>query len=109
MRENSGPIFRTLQLALSSSGFYQCCAPTREHLSAPKSRDSLRLRRAGRFLPLPEKSRDFFRPQDSGREKAHKHKLFALVNVHMALGQTVGCPRVNRAKKLCVRLETQEI
>ena len=30
-------------------------------LSAPKSRDSLRLRR--RFLPLPEKSRDFLRPQ----------------------------------------------
>ena len=32
-------------------------------LSAPKSRDSLRLRR--RFLPLPEKSRDFLRPQDA--------------------------------------------
>ena len=32
-------------------------------------------------------------------EKAHKHKLFALVNVQMALGQTAGCPRVNRAKK----------
>ena len=30
-------------------------------LSAPKSRDSLRLRR--RFLPLPGKSRDFLRPQ----------------------------------------------
>ena len=35
----------------------------------------------------------------SGRKKAHKHKLFALVNVQMALGQTAGCPRVNRAKK----------
>ena len=35
----------------------------------------------------------------SGRKKAHKHKLFALVNVRMALGQTAGCPRVNRAKK----------
>ena len=31
-------------------------------------------------------------------KKAHKHKLFALVNVQMALGQTAGCPRVNRAK-----------
>ena len=29
----------------------------------------------------------------------YKHKLFALVNVQMALGQTAGCPRVNRAKK----------
>ena len=44
-----------------------------------------------------------------GRKKAHKHKLFALVNVQMPLGQTAGCPRVNRAKSLCVRLETQEI
>ena len=35
----------------------------------------------------------------SGRKKAHKHKLFALVNVQMALGQSAGCPRVNRAKK----------
>ena len=36
----------------------------------------------------------------SGRKKAHnKHRLFALVNVQMALGQTAGCPRVNRAKK----------
>ena len=34
-----------------------------------------------------------------GRKKAHKHKLFALVNVQMALGQTAGCPRVIRAKK----------
>ena len=33
-------------------------------------------------------------------EKRHiKHKLFALVNVQMALGRTAGCPRVNRAKK----------
>ena len=38
-------------------------------------------------------------PIESGRKKAHKHKLFALVNVRMALGQTAGCPRVNRAKK----------
>ena len=37
--------------------------------------------------------------QKSGRKKAHKHKLFALVDVQMALGQTAGCPRVNRAKK----------
>ena len=36
---------------------------------------------------------------ESGRKKAHKHKLFALVDVQMALGQTGGCPRVNRAKK----------
>ena len=35
----------------------------------------------------------------SGRKKAHKHKLFALVNARMALGQTAGCPRVSRAKK----------
>ena len=34
-----------------------------------------------------------------GRKKAHKHKLFALVNVQMALGQTAGCPRVHRANK----------
>ena len=39
-------------------------------------------------------------PEHIFREKkAHKHKLFALVNVQMALGQTGGCPRVNRAKK----------
>ena len=38
-------------------------------------------------------------PHFSGREKAHKHKLFALVNVQMPLGQTAGRPRVNRAKK----------
>ena len=37
--------------------------------------------------------------RNSGRKKAHKHKLSALVNVQMALGQTAGCPRVNRAKK----------
>ena len=36
----------------------------KQKLSAPKSRDSLRLRR--RFLPLPEKLRDFLRPQDAG-------------------------------------------
>ena len=35
----------------------------------------------------------------SGRKKAHKHKLFALVNVQMALGQTAGCRRVDWAKK----------
>ena len=34
-----------------------------EDLNAPKSRDSLRLRR--RFWPLPEKSRDFLRPQEA--------------------------------------------
>ena len=33
------------------------------------------------------------------KKRHHKHKLFALVNVQMALGQTAGCPRVNRAKK----------
>ena len=37
--------------------------------------------------------------QGLGRKKAHKHKLFALVNVQMALGQMAGCPGVNRAKK----------
>ena len=36
---------------------------------------------------------------DPGEKMAHKHKLFGLVNVQMALGQTGGCPRVNRAKK----------
>ena len=35
----------------------------------------------------------------TGRKKAHKRKLFALLNVHMALGQTAGCPRANRPKK----------
>ena len=30
-------------------------------------------------------------------KKARKHKLFALLNVQMALGQTAGCPRINRA------------
>ena len=35
----------------------------------------------------------------SRRKKAHKHKLFALVNVQMALRQAAGCPRVNRAKQ----------
>ena len=38
-------------------------------------------------------------PYHPGGNKAHKHKLFALVNVQMALGQTAVCPRVNRAKK----------
>ena len=31
-----------------------------------------------------------------GEKKAHKHKLFALVNVQMALGQTAGCPNPKR-------------
>ena len=38
-------------------------------------------------------------PLKSERKKAHKHKLFAVVIVQMALGQMAGCPRVNRAKK----------
>ena len=43
-------------------------------------------------------------------KKAHKHKLFALVNVQMALGQTAGCPRVNRAKKfMCSPRNTGDI
>ena len=37
-------------------------------------------------------------PCNQGK-KAHKHKLFSLVNVQMALGQTAGCPRVDWAKK----------
>ena len=37
-----------------------------------------------------------------GRKKAHKHKLFALVNVQMALGQTAGCPRVKPGQKVYV-------
>ena len=46
----------------------------------------------------------------SGRKKAHKHKLFALVNVQMALGQAAGCPRVNRAKKfMCSPRKTGNI
>ena len=44
-------------------------------------------------------SRVFFQIDLCPGEKAHKHKLFALVNVQMALGQTAGCPRVNRVKK----------
>ena len=55
------------------------------------------------FGPTPRKV------QSSGRKKAHKHKLFALVNVQMALEQTAACPRVNQAKSLCVRLEAREI
>ena len=43
-------------------------------------------------------------------KKAHKHKLFALVNVQMALGQMAGCPRVNRAKKfMCSPRNTGKI
>ena len=38
----------------------------------------------------------------AGRKKAHKHKLFALVNVQMTLGQAAACPRVSRAKKVYV-------
>ena len=49
-------------------------------------------------------------PPKSGRKKAHKHKLFALVDVQMALGQTPGCPRVNRAKKfMCSPRNTGKI
>ena len=44
-----------------------------------------------------------------GEKRAHKHKMFALVNVQMALGQTAGCPRVSGPKSLCISLETQEI
>ena len=45
-----------------------------------------------------------------GRKKAHKHKLFALVNVQMALLQMAGCPRVNRAKKfMCLPRNTGNI
>ena len=50
------------------------------------------------FLPFVMKVSGTFQ-NNSERNKAHKHKLFALVNVQMALGQTAGCPRVNRAKK----------
>ena len=53
----------------------------------------------GQIGKLPEKSGKSQKRQKSGRKKAHKHKLFALVNVQMALGQTAGCPRVKRAKK----------
>ena len=45
--------------------------------------------------------------QCSGRKKAHEHKLFALSNVQMALGQMGGCPRVSRAKKfMCLPRNT---
>ena len=46
------------------------------------------------FTPLLLRQNGFIR-----EKKAHKHKLFALFNVQMALGQTAGCPRVSRAKK----------
>ena len=50
------------------------------------------------------------RPFFPGEKKAHKHKLFSLVNVQMALGQTAGCPRVNRAKKfMCSSRNTGNI
>ena len=52
------------------------------------------------FSYFPGEAKRYF----SGRKKAHEHKLFALVNVQMALGQAAGCPRVNRAKKfMCSR------
>ena len=41
----------------------------------------------------------------SERKLARKHKLFALVNVQMALGQTDGCHRVSRAKKFTILTE----
>ena len=44
---------------------------TSAHPSAPKSRDSLRLRQ--RFLPLSPQNHAILRPQ-SGKEKTHKHK-----------------------------------
>ena len=50
--------------------------------------------RESRFKTSDSKNNHFF-----GRKKAHKHKLFGLADVQMALGQTAGCPRVNRAKK----------
>ena len=47
----------------------------------------------------PRDTSEAYGPSIFLRKKAHKHKLFALVNVQMALGQTARCPRVNRAKK----------
>ena len=45
-----------------------------------------------------------------GCRMEHKHKLVALVNVQMPLGQTTGCPRVNRAKKfMCSPRNTGKI
>ena len=52
-----------------------------------------------RRIPFPKSAAKIGLPHKAGRKKAHKHKLFALVNIQMALGQTAGCPRVNRAKK----------
>ena len=50
---------------------------------------------------------ELFFPREN---KAHKHKLSALVNVQMALGQTAGCPRVKRAKKfMCSQRNTGNI
>ena len=74
-------------------------------------------KKAGRFVCTPKVTDSQFRtanPQNvrfSIREKkAHKHKRFALVNVQMVLGQTAGCPRVNRAKKfMCSPRNTRNI
>ena len=54
-----------------------------------------KLQKQPNAIKCPETFKELF----SERKKAHKHKLFALVNVQMALGQRVGCPRVNRTKK----------
>ena len=53
------------------------------------------------FLEILESPRLWKKGEsDHFREKkAHKHKLFALVNDQMGLGQTAGCPRVHQAKK----------
>ena len=53
----------------------------------------------GRGLTSPISPHNHHNEHSSGRKKAHKQKLFALINVQMALGQTAGCPKVNRAKK----------
>ena len=74
-------------------------------LSAPKSRDSLRLRR--RFVPLPEKSRDFLRPQDARcplRRKAPANRDFSAMKTgkndpRCGVPCDIGYPRV-RLKSL---------
>ena len=45
----------------------------------------------------------------SGRKKAHKHKLFVLVNVQRPWDKRLVVPGLTGPKSLCVRLETQEI
>ena len=61
---------------------HQCSherAPASAHLSAPKSRDSLRLRR--RFSPLPRRIARFLRPQDARfplRRKSLANRRFSL-------------------------------